>query len=137
MTTPSEFSKNIGRLATRVVRNSDKTVKKVALAIDQTVVLATPVDKGRARANWIASLDKPAEGIADAFDKGGSQAIAAARATIDGYDGEINTEVHITNNLDYIGFLNDGSSSQAPAGFIQTGVRQGVAAVKGARLLED
>lgn len=137
MATPNEFSKRIGQLATGVSENADKLVKKVAMAIDQTVVLATPVDTGRARANWIASLDVASSTVTTSTDKSGRQAIAAARATINGYDGDTNAEVHITNNLDYIGPLNDGSSAQAPRGFIRTAVRAGAAAVKGAKLLES
>lgn len=137
MTSPSDFARNIERLGTAVTRNSDRTVKKVAMAIDQTVVVATPVDTGRARANWIASLDVASQATTEATDKSGRQAIAAARATINGYDGDTNVEVHIANNLDYIGPLNTGTSAQAPRGFVRTAVRAGVAAVKGAKLLES
>lgn len=137
MATPSDFSRRMGDIATGVSQNADKLVKKVAMAIDQTVVMATPVDTGRARANWIASLDAASSSTTQATDKGGAQAIAAARATINGYDGDTNAEVHITNNLEYIGFLNDGSSAQAPSGFIRKAIRAGVSAVKGAKLLES
>lgn len=137
MATPDEFSQRMARLGAKVAENADKTVRKAAMAADQAVVLATPVDTGRARANWIAALDARAPGPTTSTDKGGSRAIAAARATIAGYDGDVNAEVHITNNLAYIGRLNEGSSYQAPAGFVRTAIRRGIAAVKGARLLED
>jgi HK97 gp10 family phage protein len=137
MATPSEFNKRMGRIATGVSENADKLVKKVAMAIDQAVVMATPVDTGRARANWIASLDVASSSITQSTDKGGAQAIAAARATINGYDGDTNAEVHITNNLEYIGFLNDGTSAQAPRGFVRTAIKAGASAVKGAKLLES
>lgn len=137
MASPSEFNRRMGQLSTDVVENADKLVKKVAMAIDQAVVMATPVDTGRARANWIASLDVASSTVTTKTDKGGAQAIAAARATINGYDGDTNAEVHITNNLEYIGFLDGGSSAQAPSGFVRTAVRAGASAVKGAKLLES
>jgi HK97 gp10 family phage protein len=137
MATPNEFSRRMGTLATGVSENADKLVKKVAMAIDQAVVMATPVDTGRARANWIASLDVASSTVTQNTDKGGAQAIAAARATINGYDGDTNAEVHITNNLEYIGFLNDGSSAQAPSGFVRTAIKAGAGAVRGAKLLES
>lgn len=137
MATPNDFSKRMGQIATGVSKNADKLVKKVAMAIDQAVVMATPVDTGRARANWIASLDTASSAKTESTDKGGAQAIAAARATINGYDGDTNAEVHITNNLEYIGFLNDGSSAQAPSGFVRTAIKAGASAVKGAKLLES
>jgi hypothetical protein len=135
--TPEQFERRMGRLAARVPENADKTVRKVAMAIDQTVVMATPVDKGRARANWIAALDVPVTSPTEAQDPSGAAAIAQAASVVGQYDGDRNSEVHITNNLPYIGPLNDGSSRQAPKNFVQQAVRAGAGAVKGAKLLED
>lgn len=135
--TPDQFSKKMGRVASKIPENADKIVRKVAMAIDQTVVLATPVDKGRARMNWIAALDTAASETTEAADPSGGAAIAQAAGVVAGYDGDVNQEVHITNNLPYIGPLNDGSSRQAPAGFVQQAVRAGASAVRGAKILED
>jgi hypothetical protein len=135
--TPSDFSKRMARLGTNVAKNADKVVRKVAMAIDQAVVMATPVDTGRARANWIAALNGAAEGTTDDKSKSGGSAIAKAAGVIAGYDRDKDAEIHITNNLPYIGRLNEGSSYQAPANFVSIATRQGVKAVKGAKLLED
>jgi hypothetical protein len=137
MATASDFERRLGRLATRAAKNADTIVRKAAMAIDSTVVMATPVDTGRARANWIASLNVPVEAATDEADKSGGKAMAQAAGVIAGYDRDKDAEIHITNNLPYIGSLNEGSSFQAPANFVQTAVRQGARAVKGARLLED
>ena len=132
-----QFQRRMGKLATGVEKNADKTVRKVALAIDQTVVLATPVDTGRARANWIVALDAAASETTEAADPSGAGAIGQGAGVIAGYDGDRNAEIHITNNLSYIGRLNDGSSRQAPAGFVPQAVKAGAGAVRGAKLLED
>jgi hypothetical protein len=137
MATASDFERRLGRLATKVAKNADTVVRKVAMAIDSAVVMATPVDTGRARANWIAALNAASETSTDETDKGGGSAIAQAAGVVAGYNRDKDTEVHITNNLPYIGRLNDGSSFQAPANFVSIAVRQGVKAVKGAKLLED
>jgi hypothetical protein len=44
--------------------------------------------------------------------------------------------IFIANNLPYIVPLNNGHSQQAPMGFIQTAILNGIAAVKNATLLE-
>ena len=137
MASPSEFNRRIGKLAANVPKNADKTVRKVAMAIDRTVVIATPVDTGRARANWLANLDAPIETATEATDKTGSKAISQAAGVVAAYDGDVNTAIHITNNLPYIVRLNEGSSYQAPANFVQIAVRRASAVVKGAKLLED
>jgi hypothetical protein len=132
-----QFNKRMGTLASRVPKNADRIVRKAALAIDQTVVMATPVDQGRARANWIAALDAAVETPTDDKDPSGAKAMSQAAGVIAQYDGDAHSEIHITNNLPYIGPLNDGSSRQAPAGFVQQAVKDGAGAVQGAKLLEE
>lgn len=142
----SQFSSRMARIAARVPEQADKAVRKAALACDQAIVMATPVDTGRARSNWIASLDVAAGDEIEAYSPGeegstsGPNAQAAldqAQGVIAGYDGDRNASIHITNNLPYIGPLNDGHSAQAPAGFVSTGVQAGVAAAKTVRILDD
>jgi hypothetical protein len=133
---PEQFSKNIGDLATSVVRNADKTVRKAALAIDQAVVLQTPVDTGRARANWIASLNEASDSTVEAGDKTGQGSIVKAAGVIAQYNGDRDSSVHLTNNLPYIQKLNEGSSVQAPMDFVRKAAMAGAKAVQGAELLK-
>jgi hypothetical protein len=120
-----------------VVVGSARIQRRAALAIDAAVVVGTPVDTGRARANWQAELDQPASGVLPAYSegKGGSTAGANTQAAIDQATAKIEQHqpgqvIHITNNLHYIGRLNDGWSAQAPAGFVETAVQIGVEAVQ-------
>lgn len=136
MATPSDFSRSMGALGARVARNADKLVRKVVLAVDQAVVVGTPVDTGRARANWIAALDAPVTEATSATDRGGAKAMQQAAGVARAYDGDANVAVHITNNLPYIKPLDEGSSYQAPRGFVRTAVLRGARAVRGARVLE-
>lgn len=124
--------------------NVDKTVRMAALAADQAVVLGTPVDKGRARSNWIVSLGAPSRTTIEPYVPGeaGSTGSANAQAalaqgstTIGGYDGLIHGAIAISNNLPYIEKLNQGHSAQAPAGFVQKAVQSAVRAVKQARII--
>jgi hypothetical protein len=122
--------------------SSDKLVRRVALAVDSTVVLATPVDTGRARSNWQAELNAPADGVIDAYadGKGASTAGANATAAMQQAAAVIATHksgdsIHLTNNLPYIGRLNDGWSAQAPAGFVEQAVHAGVQTIRGAKII--
>jgi hypothetical protein len=130
----------MAKLGAQVAENADKVVRKVALAADQIVVLATPVDTGRARANWIASLDAASSDVKDGPSSpgaGANEALQQARSSVKHYDGDRNASVHITNNLPYISKLNDGSSAQAPANFVRTAVQAAIAVVKGARIVGE
>lgn len=127
------LGRRLDLVADRLERGVDVKVKRTALAIDQVLVLATPVDQGRARSNWRVSVSSPLEGVIDPYAPGDGlgvgetenarEALAQGREAIGARrPGE---SIFITNNLDYIVFLNDGSSAQAPAGFVEAAIEAG------------
>lgn len=130
------FGRKMRVQAQDVADNADKLVRKVAVAVDAAVVYGTPVDTGRARSNWQVELSAPAKGMVETLGPGAAQqSIDNANLVIAKYNRDTATEIHLTNNLSYIGKLNDGWSAQAPAGFVETAVLAGALQVKGARLL--
>lgn len=93
--------------------------RRLGLSVLSGVVLRTPVDTGRARANWQVGLGLTERGTDEAaFDKAGSATIAAGGAVMAGQKGF--QPISITNSVPYIGRLNDGSSQQAPAGYVES-----------------
>lgn len=134
----------IRKLGSNVENNSVALVRKVALSVDSTVVMGTPVDTGRARSNWQVEIGKPAQGVVDAHVPGkegatagpnAQMALALGAAAISTYKG--GETIHLTNNLPYIGALNRGHSAQAPVGFVESAVLDGAAQVKGVKILAD
>ncbi len=91
-------------------------LKKVAIQVDQAVVLATPRDTGRAASNWLPSLNIP---ITSAREGAGGVGSALGEAIGVISEAKLGDAIYFTNNLPYIGVLNDGSSTQAPAGFVE------------------
>ena len=121
-----------------IVKNLDRfverTAAKLTLDITANLIQTTPVDTGWARANWVPSLttfdtDPVGERSPDGVTTVPQSAGLAAATTFRLRHGRI----HITNNVSYIGELNDGTSQQAPAGFVQGAVQAGVAALRGFR----
>lgn len=138
MATPEEFEARMRALGTRVEAGSWRVAQKAALAASQAVIVATPVDTGRARSNWLLSMNSPREEVIEPLADGEAAtqpAIDAAQAVIATYSGARDRSIHITNSVDYIGKLNDGWSAQAPRGYVRMAVVAGVAAVRGARVL--
>lgn len=133
--TPAQFARRMQELGATVESNVDGIVRKAARAIDAAVVMATPVDTGRARGNWQVSVDAPIVTTSENVDPSGGSVIAEGDAIISTY-GPGNSSIHITNNLSYIGRLNEGHSPQAPAGFIQSAVQIGVNAIQNSRILD-
>jgi hypothetical protein len=133
MSSPEVFAKRMGAIAVVVEGNVEKAMRKAALAIDSAVVSATPVDTGRARSNWLPNFDAPASGTVAATSAAGATALVAGKVA--SFDLTKNKSIHITNNLPYIRKLNEGSSSQAPAGFVRRAIFAGVGAIKSIKLL--
>lgn len=141
-----DFVRRINVHADNVPREVSKVMKTAALLADQTVVMATPVDTGRARSNWVVSLGEPVDVIRRPYaplpegqdpskigETGNAQgAINQAKATIAGHKG--GQTICITNNLPYIEPLNEGHSSQAPAMFVEEAVQAAVQAVGQAQI---
>ena len=107
----------------KVVENLERTVRAVALVVDQRLVDSTPVDSGRAQNNWLPSLDVARR---DSVEPGQRQRVETVFASYD-----IDKTILITNNLPYIRRLNEGSSRQAPAGFVEAAIQVGVNAARG------
>ena len=132
------FIRNMRRRANQVEEGVEKVVKAAALEVDAAVVQATPVDTGRARSNWIVRLNSPATGEVGegSIDRGGQSAITQGISAIGGYSIRRDRSINISNNVSYIGDLNNGSSAQAPANFVGQAVQNGATAVRSSRLFQ-
>ena len=128
----SEFGVDIRKFVARAGGNVDKIVRKVCLDLSSSIVLKTPVDTGRARANWQMTIGQPASGTVETVDKRGRSTIAAGRDAVKQAPGNV---FWITNNLPYIsvleyGLYNDGPnttggfSKQAPNGMVRISIRE-------------
>lgn len=135
-TAAQEIARFVRRMqfrAEQVDKNTRKVVRQAALAADSAVVQATPVDTGRARANWVVSVGRPVFQTTPDVDPSGSTAIAQGVSAVRGYRGV--GSIFITNSLPYIGFLEEGSSKQAPGGMLKFGEQAATAILRRAKLL--
>lgn len=103
---------------------TERIVRRIVLDATANLTEDTPVDTGWARANWIPSIGAPPSqptgsptdvGAARAAQQQGVAAIAVGYTLEQG-------NVSITNNVPYIRRLNEGSSGQAPAMFVQSAI---------------
>ena len=114
-----------------------EAVRAGALVAGAALTMGTPVGNpslwqgsappgyvgGTARRNWRASLNVPLEDTVDGVDQSGQATLNEQERVIAGFTWPGNMSIWITNNLPYILPLNDGWSTQAPAGFIEAAVR--------------
>nr|DAN15709.1 MAG TPA: tail component [Caudoviricetes sp.] len=134
----NQFGDKINRVAVNVPKNADEIVRKVALAADQTITMATPVDTGRARANWQVGIGVVPTGTVE-YSGGGAgaagYAIGAATNAVTTYKGQPGG-IWLVNNLPYIQRLNEGWSAQAPAKFVEQAIDTAVNAIRDSKVVK-
>ena len=113
-------------------RVSERAIVKITLDVVANLVEATPVDVGWARANWVPSIGTPFLQDLSGVEPTSSATSAAAASQQSAIGGVVagyklrSGSVFVSNNVPYITALNDGSSKQAPAGFVQAAIRKAV-----------
>lgn len=129
--------------AVNIQRNATVAVRQVAVAVSEAVILATPVDTGKARSNWQVGINEDNLNVLVPYFPGrflglgetanASAAINAAKQTLaKTQPGDV---VFVFNNTPYINILNTGYSQQAPGNYIQKAVLAGISVIKQPRIL--
>lgn len=117
------------QLPDQIDRAASDLAVQVATAIVNNLTQVTPVDTSNALSNWQVTIGAPAEFERPPFVPGfrGStylismQAAQAAAASVL-KTKEPGEPIQITNVVPYIEDLNDGTSKQEPAGFVERAV---------------
>lgn len=122
-----EFNAQLTKFARKIQVAPRKVVKKVAFQLFRRIIEKTPVDTGRARASWniaIGSIDSSIAPEGDNLKSPGALA-SKANTVLAGYgtDGRLPV-VWISNNLPYIGELENGHSQQSPAGMVALSIQE-------------
>lgn len=109
----------------------EKLASKLNLDIVGSLIKDTPVDTGWARANWVPSITQTVDVTSGTranaelgqIDHTPQQSGIAAIASQ--YKLKLGS-LFITNNVDYITKLNEGSSRKAPSAFVQAAIEKAI-----------
>lgn len=114
----NSFALDLAKFRNKTDEEMVNIVRKIALEAFKRIILRTPVDTGRARANWGVKIGSPRAAFEiEATDKSGGRTIAAATETTLGFDAD--GSIFMTNNLPYIEALENGRSQQMPTGMVK------------------
>lgn len=135
------LSRRIQRIRANVPKEANRIKKEVAEKVATDLIRVTPVDVSEALSNWQVGINAPVAFPIPAIYPGkagdtesASEAAAiehAQRVLVDSEPGE---RLYVSNLTRHIGFLNDGSSRQEPAGFVERAVVLGRVVLRKARL---
>jgi len=107
------FSDDIRRFSVKTEAAHNKIVRAATLELFSGVIKSTPVDTGRARGAWATTVDAPSSTVETR--EGAEVSIAEVISKTPAGAGQ---ETYLANNLPYIEALENGSSTQAPAGMV-------------------
>jgi hypothetical protein len=108
------FDDEMRKFERKTARKLELAARKVALELFKRVIEKTPVDKGRARSNWQASIGLPAAGTVETTDKTKTGAPTFRTAVSDSKGFEVGDTIYLANNLPYIRKLEEGGYPDGP-----------------------
>lgn len=139
------FSMDLSRFCKKYDTDIKLVIRKISFEAFKRIVLRTPVDTGRARANWGVKVGSPTTFAIESFDKSGTATLKTASDGTMAWD--CTGSLFFTNNLPYIGTLeyggfpissgagsktSGGFSTQAPNGMVRVTLEEMRTWVKGA-----
>ena len=116
------FADDVQAFVHQAERNMDLVVRKIALEMFTKVVLRSPVDKGRFRANWQVAIGTVPSGKLEIDDPTGVATISKIEAAA--LSLKAGDTIVLVNNLPYGPRLENGHSQQAPAGMVGLTVQE-------------
>lgn len=124
-----DLAKSLEKRREKIEKGVNQITIKFVTELLLELVDKTPVDTSEALSNWQVGIDeKPGERLAPYYPGiDGSTAAESARAAYDTGKAILATRrvggtVYISNLAEHIVYLNQGSSSQAPAGFVEQAI---------------
>jgi len=124
----SGFARDVRVFAKKAKLDTRQVIRAVTLEISTSIILRTPVDTGRARNGWRATIDKPSAVKGRKADPAATAALGTVRTAVSDIGGNI---YYLTNNLPYIRRLEyEGWSTQAPAGMMRVSASEYAVALR-------
>ena len=101
------------KVMVEILEDVDTFTQEVSLELFEEIVQRTPVDNGFAKGNWNMSVGNN-DFTEQTVDPDGSRTINRARSVARNIEG--GDKVFISNGVDYVFWLENGTSQQAPQG---------------------
>ena len=117
------FKSDMDKIQKDIELRADRALRAALLTMTTEIITGTPVDTGRAKANWQASVAKPKTAELSETDKSGSATISEANNAI---SVALGNKYYLTNNLPYIGVLEfvPGFTKKQKAGWVRSAVQR-------------
>lgn len=123
------MSKESERVILELEKFTEDVIKDISINAVAELVEDTPIDTSWASSNWIPNIGSPkAVPIGSPENPNKFEQERGIADILAFY--KLPANVFISNNVPYIMKLNEGSSTQAPAGFVQNAIAKAVRGVR-------
>jgi len=113
----ADFSNALTALADHTTGSIEKVIRKACIDLYRSIVEKTPVDTGRAKASWGLSTHHANDEASENMTP--EEAVQVVSDNISDFTFKAqDDQVIIYNNLEYIEYLENGTSQQAPSGMV-------------------
>ncbi len=124
------FKADLKKLSRALDADLGKLIRVISLDLFNMIILRSPVDTGFSRSQWKVSIGEPDPTVVEPPKGKQAGTITAPTADPDVIAQiQKDSTVFITNAVDYIQYLEEGSSKQAPAGMIRVSLAESEAKV--------
>lgn len=119
----ASFSLQVAEFVARAKVAPDLILRKLVLSIGTSLIMKSPVDTGRFRANWFFGLGAPSPEVQpELMDKTGGASLDRIAESLPMVQfGQV---IWLSNNLPYARRLEYGWSKQAPEGMVRITVAE-------------
>jgi|TARA_R110000823_G_scaffold7950_7_gene28663 hypothetical protein len=115
------FAKDLDKITLNLSGYAENMVRATLFNLSYRIIKESPVDTGRFRGNWQASVNTPKVTQLKRKDRTGTSTITAVNNVLEKFS--MGQTFYLTNNLPYARRLEYGShSKQAPNGFLRINV---------------
>ena len=114
------FSTDLDKVTMNLKGYAEEMVRGTLFNLSALIIKESPVDTGRFRGNWQASINSPQKSKMQRLDKSGASAIGDMSSVV--MSMKMGQTFYLTNNLPYARRLEYGYSKQAPSGFLRINV---------------
>lgn len=113
-----KFEAALDRLVSKSMNDASKIIRKALYDVSGDIVDTTPHDTGRARAGWILTADNPSDMVPPKQEHPLYQSIQPSHDKVKHVEHASSWVWWISNNVEYISYLEEGTSKMAPTGMV-------------------
>lgn len=114
-----QFVLDISRFVEKQKLDANDVVRGSLYQLFSRIIDKTPVDTGRAKGNWIATIGEPSNAKTGVLDPKGEKSKDRVAVALGKFDIYRDKKLFFSNTLPYIVMLEFGWSQQSPIGMVR------------------